>query len=609
LTYLKKVFGVPSLIVLATVTAFGSVRHRSSPLTITSPNPLPSGVVSTFYSTPLTATGGTAPYTWTWTACSGACNTGLGLNGGTTSTTGVLNGTPINAGTSTFTFRVTDSSGATATRSFGITILSTSPTTPPTTPPPTTPPPTTPPPTTPTPLAITSSGTLPGGVASTSYNTSLTATGGTTPYNWAIQSCSGVCNAGLSLSPAGVFSGTPTNSGTSTYSVGVIDATGQSASASLNLTIAAASSNSTANYFVSPSGSDSNPCTQTSPCATPDYVVNNKAAAGDTVEVAAGTYDFGGSEVHFTKSGTAGNNITLTCATRGACKIQNSVTGNSDVVELDGSYMTFDGFEVTNTSAAGNNLGITIVGNYVNVTHNKVHHIETDCGDLGGGGITTLNNSAHDITIDSNLVYDIGWPDGGSPKCPASTVQSHGIITETIGANMVYTNNIIYHVSGGWGMNLGGRSGQNAAPIIASNNLIFETSNGGIIITNGADYSTVTNNIILNTGVVSGQCGINTIWAADNHILEANNNVYGNAGGDYCSAGQPIQQNNISVNPASGTTFVNWKADGSGDYHQKAGSPTVNNGSSSTGATKNDFEGNPRPQGAAYDIGAYESPY
>src|SRR5258708_26583276 len=239
LKFIKKVFGVSSLMALATVTAFGSVRHHSSPLTITSPSTLPSGVVSTFYSTSLTATGGTAPYTWTWTACSGPCNTGLGFNGGTTSTTGVLNGTPVNAGTSTFTFRVTDSSGATATRSLGITILST----------------TTPPPTTPTPLAITSSGTLPGGVASTSYNTSLTATGGTTPYNWAIQSCSGVCNAGLSLSPAGVFSGTPINSGTSTYSVGVIDATGQSASASLNLTIAAATpSSSTANYFVSPSG-------------------------------------------------------------------------------------------------------------------------------------------------------------------------------------------------------------------------------------------------------------------------------------------------------------------------------------------------------------------
>jgi len=369
--------------------------------------------------------------------------------------------------------------------------------------------------------------------------------------------------------------------------------------------------NSTGNtYYVSPTGSDSNPCTRTNPCATPDYAVNNKAAAGDTVEVAAGTYDYGSGAAQFTKSGTAGNYITVTCATRGACKIQSSTAGNTTVVALEGNYMNFDGFEVTSTSSAGNNLGLYLTGSFINIARNKIHHIEVDCSSAGGGGIVTTSGTAvHDLTLDSNLVYDIGWPDGGSPKCPSSTVQTDGILTETPGANIIITNNIVYHVSGGWGIGAGGRSGQNSAPIVISNNLVFSNSNGGIIITNGGDYSTVTNNIVLNNGVVAARCGIHTIWASDNHILEANNNVYGNAGGDYCSAGTPIQQNNISVDPASGTIFANWKADGSGDYHQKAGSPTINNGSSSAGAPQIDFDRKLRPQGAAYDIGAYESPY
>ena len=71
-------------------------------------------------------------------------------------------------------------------------------------------------------------------------------------------------------------------------------------------TFAAAQASGGVNYFVSPSGSDSNPCTQNSPCATPDYAVNNKAAAGDTVQVAAGTYDYGSCGGTFYEVGNCG---------------------------------------------------------------------------------------------------------------------------------------------------------------------------------------------------------------------------------------------------------------------------------------------------------------
>ena len=146
-------------------------------------------------------------------------------------------------------------------------------------------------------------------------------------------------------------------------------------------------------YYVSPLGSDSNPCTQASPCATPDYVVNTMASAGNIVQVAAGTYDYGNRSAQFKRSGTAGKYITLTCATRGACKIQNAVTSNQTVIEIDSSYFTFDGFEVTNTSSAGNNLGLYVTSSFVNITRNKIHHIETDCGPSGGGGIQLKGNT------------------------------------------------------------------------------------------------------------------------------------------------------------------------------------------------------------------------
>jgi hypothetical protein len=68
------------------------------------PTSLPTATVETSYSQTLTATGGTAPYTFAVTA--GTLPTGLNLSSG-----GVLSGTPTALGSSTFTVTATDSSG------------------------------------------------------------------------------------------------------------------------------------------------------------------------------------------------------------------------------------------------------------------------------------------------------------------------------------------------------------------------------------------------------------------------------------------------------------------------------------------------------------------
>jgi uncharacterized protein (TIGR03437 family) len=98
------------------VQCFGTCQAVGPALAITSASPLPSGVAGTGYSQVLVAAGGTPPYRWSVTG--GTLPPGLSLN----ASTGALSGTPSSAGTFTFSVQVTDSAGATAIKSFSLTI-------------------------------------------------------------------------------------------------------------------------------------------------------------------------------------------------------------------------------------------------------------------------------------------------------------------------------------------------------------------------------------------------------------------------------------------------------------------------------------------------------
>ena len=189
--------------------AYHSLALARLPLTATTAG-LAEGQVNVAYSQALTASGGSAPYTWSLTG--GSLPAGLSLN----PESGAITGTPTAPGTSSFTVRVSDSSSPTpqsATASLSITVL---------------------------PLTITTTA-LAEGQLNVAYSQALTAAGGSAPYTWSLTG--GSLPAGLSLNPeSGAITGTPTAPGTSSFTVRVSDSstpTPQSATASLSITVLA----------------------------------------------------------------------------------------------------------------------------------------------------------------------------------------------------------------------------------------------------------------------------------------------------------------------------------------------------------------------------------
>jgi uncharacterized protein (TIGR03437 family) len=185
-------------------------------LTINGPMPLaaPGGSLSAAqaniaYNATLTASGGTGLYTWT--VIGGTLPTGLSLSGA-----GVLTGTPTVAGTYSFTAQVTDTSGTTTSGSYTVVVN-------------------------PAPLKLISSNTLPSGVVGATYPIQIfTANGGTPNYTFTISA--GALPGGLTFSN-GQITGTPTASGTFTFTVLVTDSNNQTASIPLSIIVTPAQAN------------------------------------------------------------------------------------------------------------------------------------------------------------------------------------------------------------------------------------------------------------------------------------------------------------------------------------------------------------------------------
>ena len=180
------------------------------PIITVNPATLPNGTAGVAYNQIVTATGGTAPYTFTVSA--GALPPGLALNG----STGAITGSPTTPGTFNFSITATDANGCIGSRLYTMTIAAAG-----------------------CPAITVSPATLPPATANAPYAQAVTASGGTPPYVYTVAS--GALPAGLTLNPAtGLISGTTVQTGLFSFTIRATDSAGCLGSTSYTLTVLAA---------------------------------------------------------------------------------------------------------------------------------------------------------------------------------------------------------------------------------------------------------------------------------------------------------------------------------------------------------------------------------
>ncbi len=347
-----------------------------------------------------------------------------------------------------------------------------------------------------------------------------------------------------------------------------------------------------ATHYVAKTGIDSSSCgTSDSPCLTITYAYNNKTTAGDIIIVKSGTYTdyYPGYGLRLTKSGTASAPITIKSETKWGAILDGenrSATDRHSVVWISGNYNIIEGFDIKR----GHYSGAVVYGNHNQVRNNNIHNNGTtgdpasDSGHDGGGASPTSTGT---IWYGNHIHHN------GRPTCNPYGTQltpcnlDHGIYS--YGKNESIINNVItYNMANG--VVTGNQGTYNWK--IYNNTIAFNRY--GITLWEYMEGVDIKNNIIYKNALN----GVLTWRASGSGIAIDRNVVFGN--------GSPWTLSGASYSLGTNyTTSDPQLVAETSDYHLQSTSPAIDKGISLT-VVFSDADGVNRPQGSAYDIGAYE---
>ena len=395
------------------------------------------------------------------------------------------------------------------------------------------------------------------------------------------------------------------------------------------------------NYYVSNSGSDSNNGLTTTTAFKTLQHAADIVNAGDTVFVENGTYI--GFDLR-NKNGTNGNPIVFKANGNNVLVNQKGPQRN-DIINIENAdYIIIDGF-ITN-NAPGNGNGIRVVSSDNCIVRNN------RCDNNAERGIFTaftddilIENNVCTNSIDEHGIYVSNSSDrpiirynecygnnnigihlngdlsaGGDGIISDAQVYGNIIYDNNLAAginmdgvqNPIIYNNLIYNNHSAQGIALFQQDGAivtSGAKIF--NNTIIVPSDGrwGILVKNGANVNTkIYNNIIINQHAWRGCITVESTnqFTSDYNILNDKMSASGDGSSISLAAWQALGfDNNSLIADALTSIFTNPV---SNDYQLITNSQAIDAGTNLVNSIVNvDLNGNTRPSGTGYDIGAYES--
>jgi hypothetical protein len=330
---------------------------------------------------------------------------------------------------------------------------------------------------------------------------------------------------------------------------------------------------------VAADGSNSNPGTRSRPWRTIQHAFN-RLRPGQRALVRRGTY---AEDLVVRRSGTSSQTITV-AASPGERPVLRPASSSGDTYAVrfsdNASYVRLRGFVIEGAR------GTSSTNVYF---EDSVHHIELAANEIRFSqdqGVFA-ERTTRNLHIVGNRIHDNGRGHVSGQH------QSHGIYIE--GRDHLIANNVIYSHPFGFGIQI---YPQNQGTVVVNNTVVL-SGHSAIVVggDDGVSNITIRNNVL----AFNRKYGVQTDSdCPTGGVVVDTNVVYGNENGS-------IERDCRSVNLSGGnrSSDPRFVSPSRRNFQLRRGSPAVDRARRDF-APRTDIRGKRRPQGAGYDIGAFE---